>query len=544
MKDEDMPKQELIDELVTLRQRIADLELSKSRLRHVEEKLWQSEERFREMVEVLPEALFELDIDGKLTFGNRSAFDYFGYTPEDLANGLNALDMFAPDDRSRVLENIRKRLGGERSGPMEYTARRKDGSLFPCIIHSASIMQQGKPVGIRGVFIDISERKRLEAQLIQSQKMEALGTLAGGIAHDFNNILSAIIGYAELAKIEPNEKSRENSLDDALTACDRAKQLVSQILTFSRQTTQENKPVDMGPIIKEGLRLLKASLPSTIQIRQKIAPQPGIILGNPVQIQQVLMNLCTNAAHAMRDKGGVLEVKLSPVEVESETSSPSFDLHVGSYMKLVVSDTGHGIDSSIVERIFDPFYTTKLVGEGTGLGLSVVYGIVKGLGGIITTQSELDKGSTFNIYFPRVQAQVESRTEDRKELPKGNESILFIDDETDLAKMGRMMLESLGYKVVSCTDSVEALEDFLEHPDRYDLVITDMTMPGMTGLDVANQLLKINPQFPIILCTGYSEIIDEKKAKQMGIRAFLMKPVSMKVLADAVRKALDEQQNT
>jgi len=383
---------------------------------------------------------------------------------------------------------------------------------------------------------------QLQTQLIQSQKMEVIGVLAGGIAHDFNNILSAMIGYTELAMQEKDEKIRQNSLDRILIACDRASKLVSQILSFSRKTSQEFIPVDMRSVVKEGLRLLKATLPSTITLRKKITTDPCIIMGNSVQIQQVLMNLCANAAHAMGATGGILEVTLSPIEISSKDSSPSPDLHGGSYMILTVSDTGYGIDSAVLEHIFDPFFTTKTNGEGTGLGLSMVYGIVTGHRGIITVQSEIDKGSTFNIFFPRVCAQVQPESIDRNELPKGNECILYIDDETDLAKMGRMMLEALGYQVTSCTDSIEALEDFFQHPDRYDLVVTDMTMPGMTGLDVANQVLKIKPQLPIVLCTGYSESVNEQKAKQIGIREFLMKPVSMKVLANAVRKALDEQQ--
>jgi signal transduction histidine kinase len=272
---------------------------------------------------------------------------------------------------------------------------------------------------------------RMNAQLIQAQKMEALGTLAGGIAHDFNNILSAMTGYAELAMTDPDEKIRQNNLEQVLIACERAKKLVSQILAFSRKTSQEYKPIDMGTIVKEGLLLLKATLPSTIVIRRKIALAPGIVLGNPVQIQQVLMNLCINAAHAMGDNGGVLDVNLSSVEISQEESSRIPDLKAGSYVKLVVSDTGHGIDSLIVEHLLSPFFTTKTIDKGTGLGLTVVYGIIKAHGGAVEIQSEPGKGSTVHVYFPKMQVEEKPDVKDSKELPKGNESILYIDDETD-----------------------------------------------------------------------------------------------------------------
>jgi PAS domain S-box-containing protein len=425
--------------------------------------------------------------------------------------------------------------------PIQYEyISEKDGNFFFRTFNPV-MDQEGKSItAVTIASQNITDRKRLEAQLIQSQKMEALGTLAGGIAHDFNNILSAMTGYAELARMDTDAKNRQDNIDQILLACERGKNLVSQILAFSRKTSQEYKPVEMGNVVKEVIRLLNATLPSTISIRRKIVPEPCIVMGNPVQIQQALMNLCTNAAHAMGDKGGILEVKLSAMLVSPQPPSPSADLKAGHYVKLIVSDTGCGIDPVIVERIFDPFFTTKTTGEGTGLGLSAVYGIVKGHNGTITVKSEPGKGSTFNVYFPRVQTEIKAETTAQETLPKGDGKILFIDDEAELAKMGRMMLESLGYSVVSCADSTEAVEEFLENPGQYDLVITDMTMPGMTGLDVTHAVLRVNPKIPVILCTGYSEIIDDMKAKQVGVREFLMKPIPMNTLATAVRKVLDE----
>ncbi len=384
------------------------------------------------------------------------------------------------------------------------------------------------------------EKKKLEAQLLQAQKIQAIGTLAGGIAHDFNNILYALMVYADLALDDAPEGSLlRSNLQEVIKAGDRAKNLVEQILTFSRQTEHELRPVQIKLIARESLKLLRASLPTTIEMRQNIQSD-SMALADPIRVHRVLMNLCTNAAHAMREEGGTLEVSLADVEFGSDFAARHPDITPGPHLRLTVSDTGHGMTFDVGERIFDPFFTTKGPDEGAGMGLSVVHGIVKGLGGTITVYSEVGKGSTFQVYLPLVEDELKPETETGKPPTSGDEHILFIDDEQVLANMGKQMLERLGYEVVSRPSSIEALELFRAQPDRFDLVITDMTMPGMTGKKLAEELMKIRPDIPIILCTGYSKDISEEQAKEMGIKAFAMKPLARRDLADTIRKVLDE----
>ena len=385
---------------------------------------------------------------------------------------------------------------------------------------------------------EIEERKQVEKQLRQAQKMEAIGTLAGGIAHDFNNILAVILGFTEIALNMPEDTRTQHWLKQVLKAGERAKELVQQILAFSRETEQERKPVRITPILKETLKLLSASLPATIEIREDVAAS-GTILGDPTQIHQVLMNLCTNAAYAMREEGGVLTVSQSDVELDVEAAARYPNLPPGSYLRLIVSDTGHGMDRAVMERIFDPYFTTKEPNEGTGLGLSVVHGIVQSYGGVITVDSEPGKGTSFHVVLPRIDREDTPKAETFAPLPTGNERILFIDDEKMLVEMGQEMLESLGYDVVALTNSLEALETFRAQPDRFDLVITDQTMPHKTGAELGRELLRIRPDIPIILCTGFSEIITEKQAEATGIRRFLMKPILRREMAQTIRDLLD-----
>ena len=395
---------------------------------------------------------------------------------------------------------------------------------------------------------EIKERRRSEEALKESenkfrqaQKMESVGTLAGGIAHDFNNILSAIIGYAELTLTDTAENSGvRNNLEEIFKAGQRAKDLVRQILAFSRQNEQELKPVQINLIVREALKLLRASLPSTIEIRQNIQPQVENVMADSTQIHQVLMNLCTNSAHAMQESGGVLEINLSSEELDSDFTIHHPGIYPGRYLKLTVADSGCGIPPEFLERIFDPYFTTKDKGQGTGLGLAVVHGIAKSHGGTITVESEPAKGSIFNLFLPTIEREAESSVDIQKASPTGNERILFVDDEKVLADIGKLMMESLGYEVETRTSSIEALELFRAKPDYFHLVITDMTMPHMTGDKLAKEILRIRPNIPIIISTGFSEKISEKKAKALGIKAFVMKPVIMDKLAVIIRKVIDE----
>ena len=386
---------------------------------------------------------------------------------------------------------------------------------------------------------ELIKRKQTEAQLIQAQKMEAIGTLAGGIAHDFNNILSSIMGYTELALYEiEDETELHEYLQEVLVAGGRAKDLVQQILTFSRRTEKVMKPVQLAPILKEIFKLLRASLPATIEMKQHISSN-SVVLANPTQIHQLIMNLCTNAAQAMEKDGGTLQVSLGEEQLEKSITDQHTDIEPGAYMKLSVRDTGCGMAPALMERIFDPFFTTKEKGKGTGIGLSAVHGIVKSHGGVITVSSKLGKGSIFTAFLPLIEKEVVEDDAADKTILTGNESVLFVDDEHALVNMGKLMLEHLGYTVDAYTDSLEALEKFKAQPGRFDLAICDMTMPKMTGKDLAVKLKEIRPDLPIILCTGYNANISELTAKEMGINAFVLKPIAMGKIGKIIRGVLD-----
>jgi signal transduction histidine kinase/ActR/RegA family two-component response regulator len=402
--------------------------------------------------------------------------------------------------------------------------------------------------GLYGVSRDITERKiaeeektKLQSQLQQVQKMESMGTLAGGIAHEFNNILGIIVGNTELAMDDvPELNPARHNLEEIRTASIRARDVVKQILAFSRQTPQEMKPVRIISIIKESLKLLRSSIPTTIEIHQNISSESDTVRADPTQINQVLINLCTNAIHAMGEKGGVLEVSLENILLDAGSATHYHDLSSGKYVRLTVNDTGHGIEPKVLKRIFDPYFTTKGVGEGSGMGLSVVHGIIKSHGGSISVSSEPGKGTVFHVLFPCIEDKPEPNVEIALEVSGGNESVLFVDDEKAMVDAIQPMLERLGYKVTARTSSIEGLEAFRANPDRFDLVITDFTMPNMTGMELAKELFKLRSDIPIILCTGYSEHINEDKAKRSGIRAFVVKPVVMDEIANTIRKVLDD----
>jgi PAS domain S-box-containing protein len=386
---------------------------------------------------------------------------------------------------------------------------------------------------------ETEERQQIEAQLRQAQKMEALGTMSGGIAHDFNNMLAAIIGFAELLEGHVQKGSRDaHHLDRIMKAGIRGRELVRQMLTFSRKTEQEKKPLALSSIVKETVKLIRATTPSTINIRVN-AVSEVLILGDPTQIQQVLMNLCTNAAHAMREKGGSLDIELSDYSASRSNDDPQ-GIAPGHYVKLTVRDTGIGMSSDVMEKIFDPFFTTKKVGEGTGLGLSVVHGIVKQHEGHIAVESEPGRGSTFTVYFPRITGGPKDDALRDDEIPTGTESILFVDDEEALVALGEDILAELGYEVTSRMNGMEALAIFRLDPSRFDLVITDQTMPDVTGADLAKEILAIRPDMPIIMCTGFSHLVDADRARAAGIKAFAMKPLTKREIARTIRRVLDE----
>jgi signal transduction histidine kinase/DNA-binding response OmpR family regulator len=383
-------------------------------------------------------------------------------------------------------------------------------------------------------------RARLESQLRQAQKMEAVGTLAGGIAHDFNNILTGILGNTEIARFDlpPNHPTQE-ALNELLRAAHRAKDLVAQILTFSRQREQQRTVVRLWPVVREALKLIRASLPATIEIQTQGGANCPAVLADPTQIHQVVMNLCTNAAQAMADKGGRLEVKLDTVMVDAEMAGANAQLRPGRYVCLSVRDTGHGMDSATLERIFEPFFTTKAPGQGTGLGLSVVHGILQNHDGAISVQSEPGAGTVFHLYFPALESAVTEPPMVAPAFPTGNgQRILFVDDEPAVVHLSSNMLQRAGYRVTGSTSPKEALGLFRSDPDNFDLVITDLTMPGLTGTALSAELLRLRPQVPIILITGFASGIDDRKARDLGIRALMQKPFSMQEMAEKVRSVL------
>ncbi len=508
--------------------------------KQAEADLQDSEERFRTALEANPDPFILYDMDGQVIFFNPAFTRVFGWTLEEQLG--QKMDQFVPKknwpETRMMIETV---LAGKSVSATETCRYTKDGKIIPVIISGAVYHdRQGNPAGSIINLRDISEQKRLQSQLQQAQRMEAIGTLAGGIAHDFNNILSAVIGYTEIALNDVEKDSLlQSNLKEVLNAGARAKDLVKQILTFSRQAEQELKPVQIKIAVNEALKLIRASLPTTIEIHQTVESNSAV-LADLTQMHQVVMNLCTNASHAMQAAGGTLRVSLVDVEIESDFAAGHPGLLPGPYIQLSVMDTGHGMTSEVLNRIYDPFFTTKEKGEGTGMGLSVVHGIVKSHGGEVIVHSEPGKGTSFEIYFPAIEKTEIRKTDAVLPLAIGNERILFVDDEPSLVHIGKQILKPLGYKVEARTSSLEALELFKVKSEKFDLVITDMTMPKMTGDDLAREILKIRTNIPIILCTGYSKKISEGKVEALGVRALVMKPIVAEQLATIVRRVLDK----
>jgi len=391
---------------------------------------------------------------------------------------------------------------------------------------------------------DITEFKILHQKLNQAYKMEAIGTLAGGIAHDFNNILSPIIMGTEMVLAEiPHMNPEEGILRKVIQAAVRAKELVQQILNFSRQENEDKRFIQFIPIIKETVKLIRSSLPSTIEIKLDILAEDDVIQGDPVQMHQVLMNLCTNAFHSMQEKGGLLEIQITNENIDSEEATLSDDLKPGYFVKLAIKDTGHGMDSKTMEKIYDPFFTTKARGEGTGMGLSVVHGIIKDHEGYLYIESVVEKGTTFTILLPCIKNVLTEEKEKIEPPPFGSERILFVDDEQAIVNMCPRAIKRWGYTVDATTNALEAMDTFQKNPYQYDLVITDQTMPELTGVALAKKLLNIRHDIPIILCTGFSEEVTRENLQQFGIRDLLMKPIVLLELAQTIRRVLDSDTN-
>ncbi|WP_051309446.1 hybrid sensor histidine kinase/response regulator [Desulfogranum japonicum] len=478
---------------------------------------------------------------GKVTW-SPEVYDIFGLSPTDFTPTIDSILALSPwpEEAARGVEIINTMVGSNTKGCYEQRFLRADGSIgYYRSTFNGKTDNDGHVSLVEGVVIDISERKRIEKALLQSQKMEAIGTLAGGIAHDFNNILSAILGYAQLAQLTcPEDEKIQKYATHISTASIRAKDLVNQILDFSRQRSLEKRPVEIGVICKEALKLMEAIIPANIQMHQFFGPDGATVHANATQIHQIVVNLCTNAAHAMQDSGGELVVELVPFTVGSEDERGGLKLPTGKYLKLTVSDTGSGIPRNILPQIFEPYFTTKEVGDGTGIGLATVRGIVRDHGGDIKVDSEQGIGTTFHVFLPTIDSGPVAFNDTFVPLATGTEQILIIDDEKFIVEIGREMLSGLGYRVDVKTDPLDALWEFHGDPDKYDLVITDWTMPNMNGARLIKELKKVRESIPIVLCTGFSKELILEGETGVEADAILRKPITMHTLAQTVKNIL------
>jgi PAS domain S-box-containing protein len=523
-------------------------ELSKiiTRLKQAEASLMKSERKLRNIIEHSNELFYLHDTDHNLTYVSPQSMDFFGYTPDETKVKWMELMTSNPINQAGFEITQKAIQTGEKQKPYILEGRSKDGKSILLEIEESPILDQnGKTVLIAGAARNITDRKRaeeekekLETQLRQSQKMEAVGTMAGGIAHDFNNILSIILGNTELAiRDVPEWHPVKESLDEVRKACLRAKDVIRQLLSFGRKSDMQLRPLDIRVILRESLKLIRSSLPSCVEIQQNFDKDIWTTLADPTQINQILINLSNNAADAIESAGGILSVSLENVEIARQ--DPELNLEPGRYVKIRISDTGVGISAEDMERIFDPYYTTKNVGKGTGMGLAVVHSIVETHNGRINVSSTPGKGTTFEIFLCSVDEAPIAEAQENETLLHGRETILFVDDEESIVKLNKVRLERLGYQVIGTADPLEALELFRHNSIQFDLVITDMTMPNMTGDRLAAEIMKIRPDIPIILCTGFSGRISEEQALENGIRAFVMKPLELKDLAETVRNVMD-----
>jgi PAS domain S-box-containing protein len=519
-------------------------------LRKTSQELIENEKNYRDLYENAPIAYITMDPEGRILKCNQKAEILSGYTRDELVNQRAAPLFLESASLGSHIADIGNRLVNDDGvKDMELQMRPKNGvPLWVSVSVDGIRDKTGRIVELRAMVMDISGRKSLEKQLFQAQKMEAVGTLAGGIAHDFNNILSPISGYTEMMLMDMGaEDSNKEFLTIVLECVNHAKKLVNQILTFSKQKEHELIPLNLGDAVRESMALVRSFLPATIRVNLDIDPACGHIQADPVQIHQVIMNLVTNAFHAMEENGGVLDISLG----EEKNIEAMFPEAVGqgqgtNFVRLSVKDTGMGIDPAILDKIFDPYFSTKKEGKGSGIGLSVVHGVVESHNGYIRVRANGDKGSCFDLYFPVCQKRLVIQPEKRQDLSikTGNESILLVDDDEKVGIMETHMLQKLGYTVTCLNGSLAAKAAFKEDSARFDLVITDMTMPDLTGIQLANELQSIQPNVPVILCTGFGDTIKKNHSDLPFIRGFLKKPVGIRDLSHMVRRVLDQPDST
>jgi PAS domain S-box-containing protein len=518
-----------------------DLETQIEKRLETENRLRESELRFRSLVESISDWFWEVDTKGMYTYVGPQIKTILGYDREE-AVGKSPFD-FMPIQERRRIKKIFRDLEADCSPIelLENTLIHKQGHRVVVQTSGLPIYDShGKYVGYRGTDRDITEKLKLEERLKQAQKMESIGTLAGGIAHDFNNILHIMIGNAELAlDVVPEWNPAYESIEEIKKAGHRASGIVKQLLSFSRKSDNELHPIGIMTAIREALDLLRATIPTTIEMRRNLPATDVTVIADPNQINQVIMNLCINASQAMDNLGGIIEVSAEKMALDVRCENKIPELPRGPYIKIAVSDTGMGIEPEIIDRIFDPYFTTRLVGQGSGMGLAVVHGIVKSHGGAITVESEVGKGSIFHLYFPLAEAKASKGSDKEGQIQRGDETILFVDDEKSIVSMMERNLSWLGYHVEIELNPRDAVELFRSKSDQIDLVITDMTMPQMTGIQLSEALRQIRPDLPIILCTGHSDLIDEDKAERLGIAGFVMKPAAKQEMARIIRDVLD-----
>ncbi len=497
--------------------------------------LSKSEKKYRTLFQKTSDAIFIIDRKtGKFLDANEAALKLTGRNWPELSK-LTTLEI-SPQGAANRLKKIEGIKTTQKLGQAVYI--RSNGEKRTAMLIAIPLSNDT----IIGIARDITEELILNERLRQSQKMEAIGTLAGGIAHDFNNILSGIFGYSQLVKmnIDDPEKTNKN-IDQVIKGAQKATDLVKQILTFSRKSEHKMLPLKIFTEVKEAIKLLRSSIPTTIEIKENIASR-ATILADLTQIHQVVMNLCTNAYHAMREKGGVLSISLENTQISNTNSISDFDILPGTYLKLEVSDTGPGISPEALEKIYEPYFTTKQHGQGTGLGLAVVLGIVEEHNGYIKVHSEIGKGSTFHVYFPVLEDNIDSNLMGKEKNTKqgGTEKIMVVDDEIDILSSTKELLENHGYTIMVFSDGEQAFKEFKKNPQQIDLIITDMSMPKMTGEELSCKILKIRNDLPILLCTGYSENLTEEKALEIGIKKFIQKPVESDSLLALIREVLDK----